>query len=175
MNDENFDADLFMSGVTRQSLLYHWMLRSLGYDVEGQIKTLEAEVYGEELNDQYLSQRDIDELQLLLSLADGVKGRDNGFETKAIVFDLKYLKVRINKETNHSLPHFHIEYKREYRASYSIENLKWLVGEMPKKYEEKVLPWASRHRKSLKLTWDKIQAGEDVRGLVLYATENQSD
>src|SRR5215203_6888311 len=98
MDDEKFDGDLFIRAVTRHSLLYHWMLMSLGYDVEGRIEALETEIYGDGISDEYLSQRDADELQLLLSLADGVKNTSDGFETKAIVFDLQYIKVKINKE-----------------------------------------------------------------------------
>jgi hypothetical protein len=78
----------------------------------------------------------------------------------------------MRKEGNHARPHFHIEYRDLYRASYAVDNFERLVGEIPLKYEKPILDWAVRHQKSLKLTWKKLQAGEDIRELVLAADEN---
>jgi hypothetical protein len=39
------------------------------------------------------------------------------------------------QEQNHQRPHFHIEYKQEYSASYSVDTMERLAGEMPNRYE----------------------------------------
>jgi hypothetical protein len=74
-------------------------------------------------------------------------------------------------DQNHDRPHFHIHYKTEHAASYAIEPLELLAGDMPKKYEKSVRQWASRKQKSLHLTWNDLKAGKDGRELVLHADE----
>jgi len=62
-------------------------------------------------------------------------------------------------------------YKTEHAASYAIDTLELLAGDMPQKYEKPILQWASRNQKSLLLTWNDLKAGKDVRSLVLLANE----
>jgi hypothetical protein len=175
MNDDTDpDLDLFKRSVNHQSLLYHWHLRSLGHAVESKIEELEAVIYpeiGEGKNQDVLWQRDIDELQLLFAVADWESNRDRVFVTKAVVYKLQYIKLIILPDQNHERPHFHIHYKTEHAASYAIDTLELLAGDMPKKYEKPVLHWASRKQKSLQLTWNDLKAGKDVRSLLLHADE----
>jgi len=74
-------------------------------------------------------------------------------------------------ERNHGRPHFHIEYKREYSASYAVDTLERLAGNMPRKYEKPVLQWASQRQQWLVDTWENLNAGEDVREMILVAPE----
>ena len=174
MKDEYNDINLFEKILNWQSLLYHWHLRSLGYSVESKIEKLEAAIYPEireGQNQNTLSQKDIDELQLLFAVADWESNKDRVFVTKAVVYKLQYIKLIILPDQNHKRPHFHLHYKTEHAASYAIDTLELLAGDMPKKYEKPMLQWASRRQKSLQLTWNDLKAGKDVRNLVLHADE----
>ena len=175
MNDElDPDLDLFEKSVNHEVLLYNWHLRSLGHAVESKIEELEAVIYpeiGEGKIQDVLWQRDIDELQLLFAVADWESNKDRVFVTKAVVYKLQYIKLIILPDKNHERPHFHIHYKTEHAASYAIDTLELLAGDMPKKYEKPVLQWASRKQKSLQLTWNDLKAGNHVRSLLLHADE----
>lgn len=63
----------------------------------------------------------------------------------------------MRREQNHPLPHFHIEYKQEYSASYSIDPYSRLCGELPRKYEAKVRSWILSHQQELLSTWERLQ------------------
>jgi hypothetical protein len=171
------DLELFIKSVTHRRLLYLWMLRARGYQVnDEEIARLEVELYPnlQEIDSQdgcEISQKDVDELQLQLSLTDPQPNTGSSFE-KAILFRLEQTTVRMRKENNHSRPHFHIQYKNQYSASYAVDNFELLAGNMPAKYEKPILDWAARNQKSLRVTWGKLQAGDDVRELV--SAENQA-
>jgi hypothetical protein len=174
MKDEDNDINIFEKRLNWQSLRYHWHLRSLGYTVESNIEKLEAAIYPEieeGQNQDTLWQKDIDELQLLFAVADWESNKDRVFVTKAVVYKLLYVKLIILPDQNHERPHFHLHYKTEYAASYDIDTLKLLAGDMPAKYEQPMIQWASRKQKSLLLTWNNLKAGKDVRKLVLHADE----
>lgn len=171
------DLELFKKSVTHRRLLYLWMLRARGYQVsDEEIARLEVELYPDlqEIDgkdNHEINQKDVDELQLELSLVDPQPNASSSFQ-KAILFRLEHTTVRMRKEVNHSRPHFHIQYKNQYSASYAVDNFERLAGNIPSKYEKPILKWAARNRKSLKVTWDKLQAGKDVRKLV--SAENQA-
>ena len=112
-------------------------------------------------------------MQLLFAVADEDANRDRVFVTKAVVHKLEYIKMIILPDQNHERPHFHIHYKTEYAASYAIDTLELLAGDMPMKYKKQMLQWASRKQKSLLLTWNDLKAGKDVRKLVLHADDNE--
>lgn len=174
MKDENPDLDFFEKSINWQSLLYHWHLRFVGHDVENKIDELEAAVYTDieqGKNQDILWQRDIDELQLLFAVVEWESSKDRVFVTKAVIYKLQYIKLIILPDQNHDRPHFHIHYKTEHAASYAIDTLELLAGDMPKKYEKPILQWASRKQKSLLSTWNDLKAGKDVRSLVLHADE----
>jgi hypothetical protein len=179
----NFDVpseemEGFMKATYRRRLLYQWMLRFSGYKVDNnEIGDLEKKVYPS-LNgldaegEPTISQRDLDELQLVLSTVDPQPQPKAGDSfTKAVLFRLHDITLRMRQEYNHQRPHFHIEYRKQYSASYAVDNLELLAGHIPTHYEKPILEWASRHQKSLQLTWEKLRAGENVQGLILDAKE----
>lgn len=178
-NDElsTNDLNIFKKSVTHRHLLYLWMCRAQGYQVsDEEISRLEIELYPDLQkidvdSNREISQKDVDELQLELSLVDPPLN-DGIFIQKATLFRLEHITVRMRKESNHSRPHFHIQYKNQYSASYAVDNLERLAGNIPSKYEKPVLKWATRYQKSLRVTWEKLQAGEDVRELI--SAEDQS-
>ena len=76
------------------------------------------------------------------------------------ILDVGRIKVHIYREEgSHKLPHFHIEYKREYRASYGIKSLRRIIGEMPRKYEQPILKWARSNQAFLMASWNSIMSG----------------
>ncbi len=124
----------------------------------------------EENKNLMLEQKDIEELHESLSsidLVDSLLSQGNEENIiKLTVHKKNYTKLKIQPEKNHCRPHFHIEYKQEYSASYAIDSLEKLAGNMPKKYEKPIIDWAEEKRENLKATWDQLKAGEDVRELV---------
>ena len=77
----------------------------------------------------------------------------------------------MHAEHNHQRAHFHIEYKQQFSASYAVDTLERLAGDMPNKYEEPVLELVSKYRGSLNATWERLSAGDDVRELVVIPDE----
>jgi hypothetical protein len=71
-----------------------------------------------------------------------------------------HIKIQMYRERGpHKQPHFHIEFKREYRASYAIDTFERIIGYMPKRYEAPVLEWARSCQTQLTNCWDRIVAG----------------
>lgn len=177
VNDEEYsDVNIFEKSMNHELLLYYWRLRSLGHEVDSKIEELEAIIYpeiGQGKNQDVLWQQDIDELQLLFSVADEDVNRNHVFVTKAVIHKLEFTKMIILPDQNHARPHFHLHYKTEYDASYAIDTLKPLAGNMPKRYEKPMLQWASRKQKSLLLIWNDLKAGKDVRKFILYANGDE--
>jgi hypothetical protein len=168
------ELEKFIGRVTRRRLLYFWTLRTKGFQVDdAEIKKLEGEVYPDiqELDggiEHPLCQRDIDKLQLLLSFVEPYNNDD--LFTKALVFRLQDITVRMWQENKHQRPHFHIKYRNQYNASYAIDTLERLAGKIPAKYEKPILEWAEQNREALRLTWNKLQAGENVWELISPAS-----
>ena len=48
----------------------------------------------------------------------------------------------------HNPPHFHVKYN-EYKAIFTIEDLKMIEGDLPKRVVSLVLEWAFAHREEL--------------------------
>ena len=123
----------------------------------------------EESKDLMLEQKDIEELHKRLSridLRDSFSTQGNEENIELTVHKINYAKLKIQPEKNHWRPHFHIEYKQEHSASYAIDSLEKLAGNMPKKYEQPIIDWADEQRENLKATWDKLKAGKDVKEFV---------
>lgn len=53
---------------------------------------------------------------------------------------------------DHQPPHFHVMYN-EYKATFSIEELRLLEGQLPRRAVSLVLEWAFLHREELKKEW----------------------
>jgi hypothetical protein len=161
----------FNEAITRRRLVYFWALRAKGFQVdEAEIRKLEVEIYPDVQEFKHgivhsLCQRDVDELQLLLALVEPQQETSDSL-LKALLLRLQHTTVRMWKEDNHQRPHFHIEYKNHYNGSYAIDTLECLAGNVPSRYEKPILKWAFENQKSLKLTWDQLQVGKDIRELV---------
>ena len=57
----------------------------------------------------------------------------------------------------HNPPHFHVRYG-EYRAAISINDLRLIGGELPKRALVLVLEWANEHRNELLKNWETLRA-----------------
>ncbi|MCK4908054.1 MAG: DUF4160 domain-containing protein [Spirochaetes bacterium] len=62
----------------------------------------------------------------------------------------------------HAPPHFYTKYS-EYRASFSINDLKIIEGEMPKRIISFILEWAFEHRDELLEDWELAQKHEELK------------
>ena len=66
------------------------------------------------------------------------------------------IELRMYKETAHQRPHFHIEYKKEFAASYALDTLQPLAGFIPRRYEDVMLPIARELRDELMAKWHAL-------------------
>ncbi|MBN2018971.1 MAG: DUF4160 domain-containing protein [Sedimentisphaerales bacterium] len=64
----------------------------------------------------------------------------------------------------HQPPHFHAKYG-EYRASFSIEDLRIIEGNMPKRVISLVLEWAFEHRAELLENWEHVKRKEELKSI----------
>jgi hypothetical protein len=62
---------------------------------------------------------------------------------------------------DHGVPHFHAKYG-DHRASFAIEDLRLLEGELPRRVTALVLEWAFEHRAELMDNWQKAAAGKPL-------------
>jgi len=53
---------------------------------------------------------------------------------------------------DHAPPHFHAKYN-EYTGAFSIQDLKLIEGNMPKRIIALILEWAYEHREELNENW----------------------
>ncbi len=128
------------------------------------------------INELRVTEADVEQLQHALALADLLSrpNRQDGV-IELLLLQLNHTKVRMRPENNHQRPHFHIEYKQLYSASYAVDNFECLAGQMPRKYEDPILKWASERQDALRATWEKLVAGEDVRELIMVKQRPQQD
>lgn len=178
MEQEHSDEAVrrFALEITKQHVTYLRYIRSQGYSVdEKRLEEFEDEIRLEEerlveAERDFIGSGSVHELQQLLALVDmfTAGGPSN---IKALLLRLGHTKVRMWPEHNHSRPHFHIEYKQQYSASYAVDTLERMAGDMPPKYEAPVLEWAAKYRQSLTATWARLNASKDVRELVIVADE----
>ena len=66
--------------------------------------------------------------------------------------------------SEHYPPHFHAKYG-EYRASFSIDELKIIEGNMPKRIISLVLEWAFDHRAELMEDWELAKRKEQLKSI----------
>ena len=168
MSTEGEEGEIaaFVQSVNRKRLAYLLNLRSHGHEVDDeQIGRLRSEIYGALGAREQVEER-LRELQRVLALVDGFES-GGAHNIKATLHRVGHIKMVMRPERNHARAHFHIEYKREFEASYAVDTLECLAGSMPKKYEKPILQWAQDYRRDLLLTWKRMNAGEDVRGLVV--------
>jgi hypothetical protein len=61
----------------------------------------------------------------------------------------------------HHRPHFHATYQ-DWRASFSIEDIHILAGELPRKQRRLVEAWAELHQDELMEAWHRLQSGQAI-------------
>lgn len=70
-------------------------------------------------------------MQLIISFTEQQPAR-NYEALKTLFIRLNYTALKMYREQKHTRPHFHIEYKKQYSASYVIETLEKLSGSIPR-------------------------------------------
>lgn len=178
MDQEHTEEDIrrFVLEVTRERVAYLKYIKSRGYVVdEEQLARFEEEIGAEgechsELEEDWIGQKCVAELQSQLAFVD-LYAETSAENIKALLYRRLHTKVRMRREQNHQRPHFHIEYKQQYSASYAVDTLELMAGDMPKQYEVPILEWAANHRKFLAAKWESLNAGEDVREIDIVAEE----
>jgi hypothetical protein len=173
----------FVLEATRERVAYLKFIKTRGYAVdEDQIARFEEEIRIEaaklgESDSDVIGEGCVSELQLELAFADLDYDIDDNIDDenrdalKALLFRDNQLTVKMWQEQRHPRAHFHVELKNRYSASYAVDNFQLLAGEMPAKYERIILNWASRYQASLAATWQRLNAGEDVRELIIIPAE----
>lgn len=64
----------------------------------------------------------------------------------------------------HNPPHFHVKYN-EYKAIFSIEDLKMIEGDLPKRVVSLVLEWAFAHREELLEDWNLAVENKPLKNI----------
>jgi Domain of unknown function (DUF4160) len=104
--------------------------------------------------------QDVQRLQQALAFVDLTAGSAASEYQRLLLARLNHIKVQMYREQGpHKRPHFHIEFKREYRATYAIDTLERIIGYMPKRYEAPAIEWARSCKAQLANCWDRIVAG----------------
>ena len=176
MTEDNIDTKEFQKAVLYRRLLHLKCNKLLGYQVnEFEIRELELEIYPElsetsDDNENKLGLREIDDLRVLLFSAEPQISLINR-AIKARVIQMGRVVIRMRGDDNHQRPHFHIEYKQEYSASYAIDTMERLGGQMPSRYEEKILVWASQNQNLLLKIWNSLKTGSDIKELLQEVQE----
>ena len=178
MSEEHSNEALRLFGleITKQRVAYLKYIRARGYEIdEDQLLGFEKEIEREENripqgSPRPLTEHDVADLQQQLAFVD-LFTEDSADYLKALLLKRQHTKVKMRAERNHQRAHFHVEYKREFSASYAVDTLERMAGHMPRRYEDPILEWAAKHQRSLAVTWQSLRAGEDVRELILVHPE----
>ena len=64
----------------------------------------------------------------------------------------------------HNPPHFHVKYN-EYKAIFTIEDLKMIEGDLPKRVVSLVLEWAFAHREELVEDWNLAAENKPLKNI----------
>ncbi len=128
-----------------------------------------------------LTKDNLVELQRALALADMRHDRSESRTSsesaplERLVARFGYVKVQMYQEHGpDKRPHFHIEYKRQYRASYAIDTLERIAGYMPKQYERPVMEWAPTVQSQLAACWERLIRGGAPLDLEIPPSTQQS-
>lgn len=88
--------------------------------------------------------------------------------TEFLVLKRGNLKVKMYQEPGHGLPHIHVDYgKQNHVASYSIDPIERLAGNLDSKYERAVTEWIASRKSQLLDVWRAAQLGQEARELVV--------
>ena len=64
----------------------------------------------------------------------------------------------------HNPPHFNVKYN-EYKAIFTIEDLKMIEGDLPKRVVSLVLEWAFAHREELVEDWNLAVENKPLKNI----------
>lgn len=64
----------------------------------------------------------------------------------------------------HNPPHFHVKYN-EYKAIFTIDDLKMIEGDLPKRVVSLVLEWAFAHREELLEDWNLAVENKPLKNI----------
>ena len=64
----------------------------------------------------------------------------------------------------HNPPHFHVKYN-EYKAIFTIDDLKMIEGDLPKRVVSLVLEWAFAHREELIEDWNLAVENKPLKNI----------
>jgi len=113
-----------------------------------------------------LTKENLIELQRALAVSDMREDRSESrppsdpIPFERLVARFGHVKVQMYQEHGrHKRPHFHIEYKHQYRASYAIDTLERIAGYMPKQHERPVMEWARTVQSQLANSWEQLFRG----------------
>jgi Domain of unknown function (DUF4160) len=86
---------------------------------------------------------------------------NNAAWMELLIKKLQAIKIRMDGNKNHTRPHVHIDYGKEYHvASYAIDTGDRLVGNLDTKYDRAAREWIAGNRVKLFEAWELMQAGK---------------
>jgi hypothetical protein len=91
----------------------------------------------------------------------------SGNEPEFLLLKRRNIKVKMYQETGHKIPHVHIDYGPvSHVASYAVNPVERLAGDLDKKYEREIVTWIELNRDLLVKIWDAVQSSNDPALLV---------
>ena len=69
------------------------------------------------------------------------------------------IRMFMEPTVQHNIPHFHAYYQ-EFSATFSVENIEKLSGELPRKQQRLIEAWAELHQIELLNSWKLLQTGK---------------
>jgi hypothetical protein len=100
-------------------------------------------------------------LQDDLAIVDLMTSNKRGSLLEILLKDLQSVKLRMEQDKNHKMPHLHVSYgKTQHAASYGIQNGERIVGQLDNKYDKVVKNWITDNQTQLLQIWGEIQSGD---------------
>jgi len=123
-----------------------------------------------------ITTEDVKQLQQALAVAElSIERPESSPDNLPLLIErFGHVKVEMYQERGpHKRPHFHIEFKGQYRASYAIDTLERIVGYMPRRYEAPVLEWAGSMQQQLFSNWNRLAAGSEPLQIEVQASTSR--
>ena len=116
---------------------------------------------------------ELERLSMAFMLTDKLSQKNSGgFEKKYLVFSKKQIRIRIDANRNHALPHLHVDYGNEFHAvSINISTGEVLAGTLPNKYLKDISKWISHNQRTLLSIWEALRNHEDPSKMKLELTK----
>jgi hypothetical protein len=93
---------------------------------------------------------------------DWIHSYGRALANSSLVYNGEHFRIRIYFNDHHPLPHFHVfrPNSTESLASYAIQTLDLLAGELPPALGRRVRDWASTRREDLLRCWNRCRQGQ---------------